>query len=46
MFLYYKCYISVDFFEGIAVNKANASKECDICQYWYFLNQGFKFQRS
>ena len=22
--------------EGIDVNKTNASKECDICHYWYF----------
>ena len=31
-------------FEGIDVNKTSESKECDICQYWYFLNKGFKFQ--
>ena len=30
--------------KGIHVNKTNASKECDICHYWYFLNKGFKFQ--
>ena len=30
--------------EGIDVNKTSASKECDICHYWYFLNKGFKFQ--
>ena len=30
--------------EGIDVNKASASKECDICHYWYFLNYSFKFQ--
>ena len=32
---------------GIDTNKAGRSKECDICQYWYFLNKlnkGFKFQ--
>ena len=21
---------------GIDINKTNASKECDICHYWYF----------
>ena len=30
--------------EGIFVNKTSASKECDICHYWYFLNYRFKFQ--
>ena len=29
---------------GIDVNKTNASKECDICHYWYFLDKGFKFE--
>ena len=26
------------------VNKTSASKEYDICHYWYFLNYSFKFQ--
>ena len=30
--------------EGTNINKTSASKECDICHYWYFLNKGFKFQ--
>ena len=30
--------------EGIFVNKTSASKECNICHYWYFLNSSFKFQ--
>ena len=34
----------IDVSEGIDVNKTNASKECDICLYLYFLNKGFKFQ--
>ena len=34
----------IDVSEGIDVNKTSASKECDICQYWYFLSKGFKFQ--
>ena len=27
--------------ERIDVNKTNASKECDICHYWYSLDKGF-----
>ena len=26
------------------LKETSASKECDICQYWYFLNYSFKFQ--
>ena len=33
-----------DISEGMDVNKTNASKKCDICHYWYFLDKGFKFQ--
>ena len=44
MFVYHKCYIRKDVSEGIDVNKTNASKECDICHYWYFLNYSFRFQ--
>ena len=33
-----------DRIEGIDANKTSASKECDICHYWYFLNYSFKFQ--
>ena len=32
-----------DVFEGTDINKTSASKECDICHYWYFLNYSFKF---
>ena len=32
MFVYYKCY-RIDASEKIDVNKASASKECDICHY-------------
>ena len=28
----------LDISEGIDINKINASKECDICHYWYFLD--------
>ena len=34
----------IDVSERIDINEACASKECDICHYWYFLNKGFKFQ--
>ena len=34
----------IDVFEGIDVNKTSASKDCDICCYWYFLSYSFKFR--
>ena len=34
----------IDTPERIDVNKTSDSKECDICNYWYFLDKGFKFQ--
>ena len=34
-----------DIFKGVEINKTSASKECDICHYWYFLDEGFQFQR-
>ena len=34
----------IDVSEGTDVNKTSASKECDICQYCYFLNYSFEFQ--
>ena len=34
----------IDISEGIDVNKTSASKECDVCHYWYFLNYNFTFQ--
>ena len=34
----------IDVSEGIYLNKASASIECDICHYWRFLNYSFKFQ--
>ena len=36
-------YDRIDVSEGIGVNKTGASKECDICRYWYFLDREFKF---
>ena len=37
-------YDRIDFSEVTDVNKTNESKESDICNYWYFLDKGFKFQ--
>ena len=37
-------YDRIDGFEGIDIDKTSASKECNICHYWYFLDKGFKFQ--
>ena len=37
-------YDRIDVSEGIDINKTSASKKCDICHCWYFLNRGFKFQ--
>ena len=37
-------YDECDVSEIIDVNKTSASKECDVCCYWYFLNFNFKFQ--
>ena len=34
----------IDVSEGTDVSKTSASKECDICHYWYFLTKGFNFQ--
>ena len=36
-------YDRTDVFEGRDVNKTSASKECDVCHYWYFLTYSFKF---
>ena len=39
-------YDRIDLLEGIDGNKTSASKECDVCNYWYFLNYSFKFQAN
>ena len=38
------CFKRIDVSEGTDVNKTSASKECDICSSWHFLNYSFKFQ--
>ena len=37
-------YDGIDISEGIDIIKANASKECDICHYWYLLDKSFKYE--
>ena len=37
-------YDQIDISEGIDVNKTSASKERDICHYWYFRNIVFKYE--
>ena len=37
-------YYRIDISEEIDINKTNASKECDICHYWYFLDKSFKYE--
>ena len=37
-------YNRIDISEGIDINKTNASRECEICLYWYFLDKGFKYE--
>ena len=36
-------YDGIDVSERIDRNKTRASKECDICHYWYFLDKGLSF---
>ena len=37
-------YDRTDISEGINIIKTSASKEFEICHYWYFLNKGFKYE--
>ena len=39
-------YDKIDISEGIDVNKARESKECDIYHYWYFKDIGFRYEPS
>ena len=34
-------YDRIDISEGIDTNKTSASKECNICHYWYFLDKNY-----
>ena len=44
MFVYYKCYISIELKFLKELMLIREGKECDVCHLWYFLNKGFKFQ--
>ena len=37
-------YQKIDVSEGIDVNKTSASKECELCHYWFFKDVEFKFE--
>ena len=37
-------YDRIDISEEIDINKTNASNECDICYYWYFVDKDFKYE--
>ena len=37
-------YNKINVSEGIDVNKTSASKECELCHYWFFKDVGFKFE--
>ena len=37
-------YQKIAILEGIDINKTSASKECELCQYWFFKDIGFKFE--
>ena len=39
-------YEKIDVSEGIDVNKTSASKECELCYYWFFKYVGFKFEEQ
>ena len=36
----------IDASEEIDVNKISASKECELCHYWFFKDVGFKFEEQ
>ena len=40
MLRYEQIYVS----EGIYINKTSASKECELCHYWFCKDVGFKFE--
>ena len=37
-------YDRTDIPEGIDIDKTNKSKECNICHYWYFLDENFNYE--
>ena len=39
-------YERIDVSGGIDIDKADASKECMLCHYWYFKDVGLKFESN
>ena len=39
-------YQKIDISEGIDINKISASKDCEVCHYWFFKDFGFKICRK
>ena len=37
-------YDRTDISEGTDINQTNASKEYDVCHYWYFLRENFNYE--
>ena len=37
-------YDRIDISERSDFNETNASKDCDICHYWYFLDKNFNYE--
>ena len=37
-------YQKIDISERIGINKTSASKECELCHYWFLKDIGFKFE--
>ena len=37
-------YQKIDASEVIDINKTSASKECELCHYWFFKDIGFNFE--
>ena len=35
-------YMKINISEGVDLNKTGASKECEVCHYWFFKDIGFK----
>ena len=37
-------YDRINISEGVDINKTSASKKCDICHCWYFLDKDFNYE--
>ena len=38
-------YDRIDLDEGIDLNKASNSRECCLCNFWYFLDKNFNYKK-